>query len=118
MSTAQDIQVPNPPSQVCTAGTRAYVQDTIYDKFLDALKARTAKVKAGNPYDPSTFQGPQVSQLQCERITELVESGIKAGGKVVIGGGKHELGGLFIEPTVISDIDATSPVGACVLVHY
>jgi aldehyde dehydrogenase (NAD+) len=96
--------------QVCTAGSRAYVEESIYPKFLDALKARTAKVTSGDPYAPTTFQGPQVSQIQCERINELVQSGLKAGATVVTGGGQHKLGGLFIEPTVIADVDASSPL--------
>jgi aldehyde dehydrogenase (NAD+) len=91
--------------QVCVAGSRAFVEESIYDKFLEALKARTAQVKSGNPFDPTTFQGPQVSAIQCERINALIDGGLKAGAKVVAGGGKHELGGLFITPTVFSERD-------------
>lgn len=96
--------------QVCVAGSRAFVEAPIYDKFLEALKARTAQVKSGNPFDPTTYHGPQVSAIQCERINALIEGGVKAGAKVVAGGGKHELGGLFISPTVFSDVTGTSPL--------
>lgn len=96
--------------QVCVAGSRAFVQESIYDKFLEALKARTSKVTSGDPFDPNTYQGPQVSSLQCERINALIEGGLKAGAKVVAGGGKSELGGNFITPTIFSDVTANSPL--------
>ena len=54
--------------QCCCAGSRIYVQDGIYDKFVEAFKARAQKTVVGDPFDPNTFQGPQVSQLQYDRI--------------------------------------------------
>ena len=54
--------------QCCCAGSRIYVQAGIYDKFVEAFKKRTAQNKVGLPHEPSTFQGPQVSQLQFDRI--------------------------------------------------
>ena len=54
--------------QCCTAGSRIYVQEGIYDKFVEAFKARTAKNVVGDPHKAETFQGPQVSQLQFDRI--------------------------------------------------
>lgn len=53
--------------QCCCAGTRIYVQEGIYDKFLAAFKKRAAENKVGDPFDEETFQGPQVSQLQYDR---------------------------------------------------
>lgn len=58
--------------QCCSAGSRVYVQEGIYDKFVEAFKARAKKNVVGDPFDPKTFQGPQVSQLQFDRIMELV----------------------------------------------
>ena len=54
--------------QCCCAGSRIYVQEGVYDKFLKAFKERTEKNVVGAPHDPNTFQGPQVSQLQFDRI--------------------------------------------------
>ena len=54
--------------QCCCAGSRIYVQEGIYDKFVEAFKARTAHNKVGLPHEADTFQGPQVSQLQFDRI--------------------------------------------------
>ena len=58
--------------QCCCAGSRVYVQDGIYDKFIERFKERAAKNVIGDPFHPETFQGPQVSQLQYDRIMEYV----------------------------------------------
>jgi aldehyde dehydrogenase (NAD+) len=58
--------------QCCCAGSRIYVQESIYDKFVEAFKERTAKNKVGDPFHPETFQGPQVSQVQYARIMGYV----------------------------------------------
>ena len=54
--------------QCCCAGSRIYVQDSIYDKFVERFKARTEKNVVGDPFDAKTFQGPQVSKVQFDRI--------------------------------------------------
>lgn len=54
--------------QCCCAGSRIYVQESIYDKFVERFKARAQQNKVGDPFDHDTFQGPQVSQLQYDRI--------------------------------------------------
>ena len=58
--------------QTCAAGTRVYVQEEIYDKFVEAFKARTAQTKLGDPFEADTFQGPQISQTQVDRIMGYV----------------------------------------------
>lgn len=59
--------------QVCCAGSRIYVQEGIYDEFLAKFKQRITHNKVGDPFDLSTFQGPQVSKLQFDRIMEYIE---------------------------------------------
>jgi aldehyde dehydrogenase (NAD+) len=54
--------------QCCCAGSRVYVQEGVYDKFVAAFKERAQKTVVGDPFDANTFQGPQVSQLQYDRI--------------------------------------------------
>ncbi len=54
--------------QCCCAGSRVYVQEGIYDKFVEKFKARAQKNVVGDPFDQNTFQGPQVSQVQFDRI--------------------------------------------------
>ncbi|MCJ1238679.1 aldehyde dehydrogenase (NAD(P)(+)) ald5 [Varicellaria rhodocarpa] len=90
--------------QCCCAGSRVYVQDGIYDKFIERFKERAAKNVIGDPFHPETFQGPQVSQLQYDRIMEYIDAGKKAGAKVETGGERHGDIGYFIKPTIFSNV--------------
>jgi len=90
--------------QCCCAGSRIYVQEGIYDKFIQKFKERTAKNAVGDPQHPDTFQGPQVSQLQFDRIMSYIDAGKKEGAKVETGGARHGKEGYFIQPTIFSDV--------------
>lgn len=90
--------------QCCCAGSRIYVQDTIYDKFMARFKERATKNVVGDPFDQSTFQGPQVSQLQFDRIMNYIEAGKKSGATVETGGKRKGDKGYFIEPTIFSNV--------------
>jgi aldehyde dehydrogenase (NAD+) len=90
--------------QCCCAGSRIYVQEGIYDKFIARFKARAEANKVGDPFHPETFQGPQVSQLQFDRIMGYIDEGKKAGATVTTGGGRHGDVGYFIQPTIFSDV--------------
>merc|ERR1712137_72737 len=65
--------------QCCCAGSRIYVQESIYDKFLQRFKERAQRNNVGDPFHSDTFQGPQVSQLQFDRIMGYIEEGKKEG---------------------------------------
>ena len=56
--------------QTCCAGTRVYVQESIYDNFVQKFKERAQKNVVGDPFSADTFQGPQVSKIQFDRIME------------------------------------------------
>lgn len=90
--------------QCCCAGTRIYVQEGIYDKFLEAFKKRSLANKVGDPFHPETFQGPQISQLQYDRIMGYIKSGKEEGATVEVGGERHGDKGYFIQPTVFSNV--------------
>ncbi|KZF19479.1 aldehyde dehydrogenase [Xylona heveae TC161] len=90
--------------QCCCAGSRVYVQEGIYDKFLARFKERAEANKLGDPFHPDTFQGPQVSQLQFDRIMGYIEAGKKEGATVVTGGERWGTQGYFIKPTIFSDV--------------
>lgn len=90
--------------QCCCAGSRIFVQEGIYDKFIEQFKARTAKNVVGDPFKPDTFQGPQVSQLQFDRIMNYIQSGKESGAKVETGGERHGNEGYFIQPTIFSGV--------------
>lgn len=91
--------------QVCSNGTRVFVQKGIKDRFLQRLKARTEAIKLGDPRDPATQMGPLVSQAQLEKVLGYIEAGKKEGARLVTGG--HRAGaneGAFVAPTVFADV--------------
>ncbi|KAL7917117.1 aldehyde dehydrogenase [Trichoderma austrokoningii] len=90
--------------QICCAGSRILVQEGIYDEFVKRFKERALKNKLGNPFDEQTFQGPQVSQLQFDRIMGYIEAGKQDGATLALGGGRYGDKGYFIQPTVFTDV--------------
>lgn len=96
--------------QVCCAGSRIYVQEGIYDKFIEKFKERAQKNVVGDPFAADTFQGPQVSQLQFDRIMGYIKEGTDAGAKLEIGGQRKGDKGYFIEPTIFSNTDESMKI--------
>lgn len=90
--------------EVCCAGSRIYVQEGIYDKFLEKLKARAEKNVVGDPFDDKTFQGPQTSKIQLDRILSYIEHGKKEGARVITGGKRVDRKGYFVHPTIFADV--------------
>jgi aldehyde dehydrogenase (NAD+) len=91
--------------QTCCAGTRVLVQDTIYDKFVQALGQRTKERKIGNPFNDETEQGPVVDEEQFNRVMEYIKIGKQEGAKCIVGGYRIGDKGFFIAPTVFVDVD-------------
>ncbi|XP_069137763.1 aldehyde dehydrogenase, mitochondrial-like [Argopecten irradians] len=90
--------------QCCCAGSRTFVQEDVYDEFVERSVERAKKRTVGNPFDSSNEQGPQVDQEQMQKILELVESGKQEGAKLATGGKRVGDKGYFIEPTVFTDV--------------
>lgn len=90
--------------QCCCAGSRIYVQESIYDKFIERFRERAAKNAVGDPFAADTFQGPQVSQVQFDRIMSYIDAGKQAGAKIETGGNRKGDKGFFIEPTIFSGV--------------
>ncbi|CAI6071626.1 unnamed protein product [Clonostachys chloroleuca] len=90
--------------QICCAGSRVFVQEGIYDRFMAAFKKHAEQIKVGDPFKEDTFQGPQVSQLQYDRVMTYIDSGRKDGATVVTGGSRLGKKGYFIQPTIFSDV--------------
>jgi len=93
--------------EVCTCPSRALVQESIFDEFVERAVARIAKIKVGNPLDPTTQMGPQVSKDQMNSILNYIEIGKDEGAKCLTGGDRAHLGGdlengYFLQPTVFS----------------
>jgi aldehyde dehydrogenase len=92
--------------EVCTCPSRALVQQSIYDKFMDRAVARTQKIKQGHPLEPSTMIGAQASTDQLEKILSYFDIGQKEGAKVLTGGKRATLAGelaqgYYVEPTIL-----------------
>jgi aldehyde dehydrogenase (NAD+) len=90
--------------QSCCAGSRVFVEETIYDEFVEKSIARARKRRVGDPLDPRTDQGPQVSASQFDRIMGYIESGKREGATLACGGERVGDRGYFIQPTVFSDV--------------
>ena len=90
--------------QACNCAERIYVQEGIYDKFLEKITARFEKATYGNPLEGAFDMGPMVNKAQQEHVDELVQSAIADGAKVLCGGHKASINGkgFYYEPTVIA----------------
>jgi len=90
--------------QCCVAGSRLFVEERVYDEFVHKMTAKAKGRRLGDPFDPSTEQGPQISEEQRQRVMGYVESGKKDGAKLLTGGGRGPAEGYFVEPTVFGDV--------------
>lgn len=94
--------------EICTATSRILVQQDIYEKFLEKFQVQVKGVsKVGDQWDSETFQGPQVTRTQYDRILSFIEAGKSEGAMVLCGGGAQEGKGFFIQPTVFTDVKDT-----------
>ncbi|MBI1862354.1 MAG: aldehyde dehydrogenase family protein [Deltaproteobacteria bacterium] len=90
--------------EVCCAGSRLFVEEKIHDQLLSKLQASVEKLVVGNPLDPKTQMGAQVSEEQFRKILGYIETGKQQGAKVVTGGAPAANKGYFIKPTVFSNV--------------
>jgi aldehyde dehydrogenase (NAD+) len=90
--------------QCCCAGSRVFVEQRIYEQFVEMSGDRAKRRKVGNPFDPNTEQGPQVDQAQFDKVMGYIDSGRSEGAKLVCGGGRVGDRGYFIQPTVFADV--------------
>ena len=90
--------------QSCCAGSRVFVEDKIYDRFVEKSVARAQQRRVGDPLDPGTQQGPQVDQSQFDRVMGYIESGRSDGATLACGGERVGNRGYFIRPTVFADV--------------
>ncbi|MBN9521595.1 aldehyde dehydrogenase family protein [bacterium] len=90
--------------QCCVAGSRLYAEEKVYDEFVAKMTAKAKARRVGDPFDPLTEQGPQVSQEQMERILGYIDTGNREGAKRLSGGGRVGDRGFFVEPTVFADV--------------
>ncbi|DBB05307.1 TPA: Aldehyde dehydrogenase 2 member B7, mitochondrial [Trebouxia sp. C0006] len=90
--------------QCCTAGSRTFVHEDIYDEFVKKAVQRAKNRKVGDPFDDDTEQGPQVSKEQFDKILDMCKQGEEQGAKLECGGKRLGDKGYYIEPTVFSNV--------------
>ena len=100
--------------QVCSAGTRALVQDTIYDEFVAEVARRTELIRLGDGSDEATEAGPLISEEHRAKVERYIRIGIDEGARLVAGGGRpteaHLQKGFFVRPTVFADCNRSMRV--------
>lgn len=96
----------------CTAGSRIFIQESVYDEFVKKFAERAKKLKVGDPENPDTQVGSMITQQHYEKVTGYIRIGIEEGAKLVAGGLERPEGlpdrvanGQFIQPTVFADVD-------------
>jgi phenylacetaldehyde dehydrogenase len=90
--------------QVCVAGTRIIVHESVMDEFTEELAKAVSAFRVGDPFEEATMLGPVVSAEQFERVNSYLSLGVSEGADIVFGGGKFDNAGYFVEPTVFGGV--------------
>ncbi|GLU41400.1 MULTISPECIES: NADP-dependent succinate-semialdehyde dehydrogenase [Pseudomonas] len=90
--------------QTCVCANRLYIQDGVYDAFVEKLKAAVAKLNIGNGLEQGITTGPLIDAKAVAKVEEHIADAVSKGAKVVAGGKPHALGGTFFEPTILVDV--------------
>jgi len=90
--------------QVCSAGSRILVHESIHEEIVERLVARAAAVRTGNPCEPSTSMGPLVSAAQMRRVLDYIDIGKREGARIATGGARVGDAGYFVAPTVFTEV--------------
>lgn len=88
--------------QTCICANRILVQDSVYDLFVEKFSKVVSAFKVGNGADADTIIGPLIDERALTKVEEQVKDAVAKGGRIIVGGKRHALGGSFYEPTVIS----------------
>jgi aldehyde dehydrogenase (NAD+) len=90
--------------QICSAGSRLFVEENVYDEFVEKSVARASRRTVGDPFDPTVEQGPQIDRTQFDKVMSYIDAGKREGADLLIGGKRVGDHGLFIEPTVFANV--------------
>jgi aldehyde dehydrogenase (NAD+) len=98
--------------QSCVLPSRVLLPRSRYEEGLQIMKAAMEAMKVGDPWDPSVFQGPQISKTQQDKVLGLIQAGIADGARLVTGGGVPAglEKGYFVQPTILADVDPNARV--------
>jgi len=90
--------------QCCCAGSRVYVHEDIYDKFVEKFQESAKAIKLGDPSASESQAGPLVDKLQFDRVMGYIQKGVEGGAKCLIGGKRFGNEGYFVEPTLFVEV--------------
>jgi aldehyde dehydrogenase (NAD+) len=90
--------------QCCCAGSRLFVEERIHDEFIDRLRSMNEKRRLGDPFDPTTEQGPQVDKDQFDKVMHYIDVGRREGAQCLTGGERFGDRGYFVEPTLFAGV--------------
>jgi len=93
--------------QTCVCPNRIYVQNSVRDAYLEKLVAKVAALKVGKPFEPDVAIGPLIDEDGVQKVEDHVARAVEGGGRLLTGGARHERGGRFFQPTVLSGGDDT-----------
>jgi succinate-semialdehyde dehydrogenase / glutarate-semialdehyde dehydrogenase len=96
--------------QTCVCANRIYVQDAVFDAFVEKFAVAVKKLVVGDGAMPGVTQGPLINERAVQKVESHVQDVIDKGGKIVVGGKRHALGGTYFEPTVMTGINETMRV--------
>jgi len=96
--------------QTCVCSNRIYVQDGVYDEFARKLAAEVSKMTVGPGVDEGVVQGPMIDMNAVEKVEEHIEDAVSLGAEIVVGGKRHELGGTFFQPTLLTNVTSSMKV--------
>ena len=90
--------------QTCVCANRIYVQDGVYEAFATKLAAKVAQFKVGAGIEPGVTIGPLIEPAAIDKVEAHIADALTKGAKLVTGGRRHALGGLFFEPTILTEV--------------
>ncbi len=96
--------------QTCVCANRLLVQDGVYEAFTEKLKTAVAALRVGNGMEEGVTQGPMINAEAVEKVEAHIEDAVSRGARVAMGGGRHELGGFFFQPTILTEVPRTADI--------
>jgi succinate-semialdehyde dehydrogenase / glutarate-semialdehyde dehydrogenase len=90
--------------QTCVCANRIYVQSGVYDAFAEKLAVAVSKMKIGDGFEAGVTTGPLISEAAVDKVIEHIEDAKSKGAKVLTGGTRHNLGGTFFQPTILTGV--------------
>jgi succinate-semialdehyde dehydrogenase/glutarate-semialdehyde dehydrogenase len=92
--------------QTCVCANRLLIQESTYDAFAAKLADRVKQLQVGNGMEPGVTTGPLIDEAAVVKVQEHIADAVSKGARILVGGERHALGGLFFEPTVLVDVDS------------